>query len=681
MPGEPYHFKNRELSWLSFNERVLQEAADTSVPLLERLKFLGIFSSNLDEFFRIRVASLKRILKFDKKSVDQGNSVALTLETIYTRVIEQQKIFGTIYRKILKELSQRNIFLLHENELNPHQGQFVKAYFQQKVLPSLVPVMFDNVKGLFHLRDKSVYLAVRLHHSQKDKSKYAVIEIPNSIPRFLVLPDIAHKYIMLLDDVIRYCLDDIFYIFNYEDAEAWAIKLTRDAELEIDHDIAGTFVEKISQSLKKRKKGNPVRFSFDDEIPDDFLNFLIAKIQLDRKDLIPGGRYHNFKDFVNFPDLNDPSLVYPSRRPLDHPDLKRQKSIMKAVKKKDCMVHLPYQSFDYVIQFVREASIDPKVQSIKITLYRVAQYSNIIKALINAAKNGKSVLVCLELQARFDEKANIYWSRKLEEEGVKVIHGIQGLKIHSKMCLVTRKEGEKLVHYANLGTGNFHEGTAKAYCDHSFFTANPKITNEVHKVFNYIENVKRPPSFKHLLVSPFNLRKTLESLINQEIRFAQKGKKARIILKLNHIVDEKMIALLREACEKGVKIDIIARTTCSIIPYQSKKGGHISAISIIDKYLEHARAYIFHNGGDTLCFLSSADLMTRNLDYRIELAFPILDEEIKQDILNILDIQLNDNVKARLLNTEKENEYKRNRHTPKIRTHDAVYNYLKEKTN
>jgi polyphosphate kinase len=672
-------FKNRELSWLTFNERVLQEADDKTVPLIERFKFLGIFSSNLDEFFRIRVASLKRIARYKKIPRALGFDAADILEKIYHTVIDQQDRFSKIYRKLLKELAKENIYLVDEKGLTPSQGQFVKGYFQQRVLPALVPIMIDKVTSFPSLRDKSIYLAIRLSHkSPRRKPRYALIEIPETLPRFVVLPDIRLKYIILLEDIIRYCLDDIFYIFSYTRAEGWIIKLTRDAELDIDHDIAGSFIEKISRSLKMRKKGEPVRFSYDQKIPPEFLSYLVSGMKLNRNDLIPGGKYHNFKDFINFPNIGGNHMVYPEQPPLPHRDLRHKSSIIDVISRKDCILHLPYQSFDYVIQFLREAAIDPKVRSIKITLYRVAQNSNIVKALINAARNGKSVTACLELQARFDEKANIYWSTKMEEEGVKVIHGIPGFKIHSKICLVGREEKRKMVYYANIGTGNFHEGTAKVYCDHSFFTSDPAITAEVRSVFEYIE-FRKKPQLSQLLVSPFNFRSQLLRMIRNEIQECSRGNEAAIIIKVNHIVDEEIISALYEASQAGVKVDIIARSTCSLVAGVKGLSRNISAVSIVDRYLEHARVFVFCNGGKPSYYLTSSDLMKRNLDYRIEVGFPVHNKEIQQEIAYILDVQLRDNTKARVLDGIHDNKYKRMKGSTQIRTHTDVYNFLKQR--
>lgn len=678
-------FANREISWLSFNERVLQEADDATVPLIERIKFLGIFSSNLDEFFRIRVAALKRIARYKSHDQKLDFDPAIVLQEIHTIVLNQQNKFEGIYKKIIKELNKEKIFIINEKQLNPLQGRYVKTYFQKNILPSLAPIMIDKVKNFPYLKDKSIYLAVRLSKKNKiKKEKHAIIEIPTALERFVVLPGIrSKKYVILLDDVIRYCLEDIFYILSFDQFAAWTIKLTRDAELDIDNDVSGNFIEKISNSLKQRKKGLPVRFIYDGKIPKDLLEYLINRIHLGRHDLIPGGTYHNFKDFINFPNIGEKYLVYKSFNQLTHKHLNLKRSIIKTIRERDCIVHLPYQLFDYIIHFLREASIDPKVKAVKITLYRLAQNSNIINALINAAKNGKSITVAIELQARFDEEANINWTKKMEDEGIKVIQGIRGLKVHCKTLLISRKEKGKLVHYANLGTGNYNEITAKSYCDHSFFTSDKRITNELNRLFNYLEKKDKIgiKHFNHLMVAPLNFRKKITGLINQEIKNAKTGKKAYVILKLNHIVDKDIIEKIYEASKAGVKIKLISRSSCTLVPGISTLSENIEVISIVDKFLEHARIYIFCNDEKPIFYLSSADLMTRNLDHRIEVAFPIYNKEIQNELWKIINIQLSDNTKARIINGVQNNIYKQDSSKIKVRSQIDIYNFLKTHIN
>jgi polyphosphate kinase len=674
---------NREISWLSFNERVLQEAEDTSVPLAERLKFLGIFSNNRDEFFRVRVATVKRMEKLGKKAKDLlGDSPAELLERIHKIVVEQQTRFDQAYHNIIRELAGKQVFIINEKQLTPEQGESVRKYFRAEVLPSLVPIMVDNNTKFPYLKDKSSYLIIKLVRFDKEKkSKYALVEVPTSvISRFYVMPDEnERKFIILLDDVVRYCLDDIFSIFEYDTIEAYTIKLTRDAELDIDNDISKSLVEKISGGLKKRKKGQPVRLVYDSAIAKDMLELVMKKIRLRKEDNpIPGGRYHNFKDFMNFPKLDVPSLYYPKPPALSHPDFGRKKSMFDVLRKKDVLLTYPYQSFHHVIDILREASIDPKVETIHITLYRVAKNSNIVNALINAMKNGKKVTVVMELRARFDEENNIYWANKLHEEGAKVIYGVPGLKVHSKCFLITRREGKKHRHYAHIGTGNFNEQTARVYTDHSLLTADDRLTKEVEKLFEFYEDNLKLHVYKHLLVSPFSMRKRLTGLINLEMANAKAGKQAYIILKMNSLVDREMIRHLYEASQAGVKIKLIVRGICSLVSGSEGLSDNIEAISIVDKYLEHCRVFIFCNGGAEKYFISSADWMTRNLDHRSEVAIPIYDRRIQKQLRDIIDIQLKDNTKARILNRKQANKYKTTDQAVKVRAQDDIYEYLRK---
>ena len=675
---------NRELSWLAFNDRVLQEAEDKTVPLIERLKFLGIYSNNRDEFFRVRVATLKRVVKHQKKAEElMGENPVRLLEKIKQAVIAQQDKFEHIYQVIIRELNKQNISIINEKQLSPAQGNFVKEYFREKVKGSLFPIMLDSPSPFPYLKDRLGYLIIKLGRKDSSKkNKYAIIEVPtDTISRFVVLPKEKDKnYILLLDDVIRYCLDDIFQNFDHDYIESYNIKLTRDAEIDIDTDLSKSFVEKISKGLKARKTGQPVRLVYDSEIAPDMLDFIMKKIKLGKDDNpIPGGRYHNFKDFISFPNIGHPDLSYKKNIPLKHPDLKDQSSIIKVIKKKDVLLTYPYQSFDHIIDLLREASIDPKVQSIRITLYRVAKNSNIVKALINALKNGKQVTAVIELQARFDEEANIYWSGKLQEEGAKVIYGVPGLKVHSKLFLITRKESGKINHYAHIGTGNFNGDTSKVYTDQTLLTSNKIITEEIEKVFDfYLDNFKGG-IYKHLLVSPFFMRKRLVQLINKEIQNAKANKPASIILKLNNLVDDEMIRKLYEASAEGVKIKLIVRGICSLVAGVSGLSENIEAISIVDKYLEHSRLFIFHNNGDEKYFISSADWMTRNLDHRSEVAVPIYDKEIQQQLKKIINILWSDNTKVRILGSTQNNSYRKSNSKVKIRAQEEIYTLLKPK--
>lgn len=676
-------FTNKEISWLSFNERVLQEAADPTVPLLERIKFLGIFSSNLDEFFRVRVATLRRLANLGKKAKKIIRfDPHVVLKEIQKIVINQQDKFEEIYQQILKELAKQKIFIIDEQQLNEEQGYFVKSYFRREVRPKLIPIMLDS-KGQFpELKDKSVYLAIILSRSDRSKkNQYALIEVPRKVlPRFLILPGIGDKkFIILLDDVIRYGLEDIFSIFEFDTFEAYTIKLTRDAELDIDDDLSESYIKKIHKSLKQRKEGIPVRFVYDSKIPKKFLTYLTDRLNLTDSDaLIPGAKHHNFKDFFDFPNIGPKSLRSSPLISLAHKDLQNSKSLLATIKQKDILLHFPYQSFDYIIDLLREASIDPKVTSLKIMLYRVARYSSVVNALINAVNNGKSVTVAVELQARFDEEANINLADKLVEEGVKVIYGVKGLKVHAKSCLITRKDKGNLNHYAIIATGNFNEETAKIYSDHCLFTSDKKITREVVRIFEFIEQPYKVSSFKHQIVAPFYMRKRISKLIQVEIDNVQKGKEAYIILKLNNLTDFDIIEKLYQASQAGVKIKLIVRGMFSLISGAKDISENIEAISIVDKFLEHSRIFVFCNGGDEKYYISSADCMSRNFDKRVEAACPIYDKEIQHELKTFLDIQWQDNVKSRVLDKDLKNYYNQKRMNKKIRAQNKIYDFLKD---
>src|SRR6185436_16134098 len=598
MNKEPLMLINREISWLSFNERVLQEANDPAVPLIERMRFLGIFSSNRDEFFRVRVATLRRMQKIGSKVKNiLGEDPKMLLNKILLKTSEQQDRFEGAYQTILKELELHNIFMINEKQLTEDQGQFVREYFHEHVFPALVPIMLDQAPQFPWLKDRAIYLAIKLNRIDK-KNKYALVEIPtDKISRFLVLPK-ENKYIMLLDDVIRYCLRDIFYSFNFETAEAYTIKLTRDAELDIEQDVSKSLVKKISESIKRRKKGDPVRLEYDETIAPDILKFITKRLRFLRdENTVSGGRYHNFIDFINFPNIGKSELKYKFPPALSHPDLKKDHSILKVIRRKDILLTYPYQSFHHIIDVLREASIDPKVKSISITLYRVARNSNIVNALINAVKNGKQVTAVVELQARFDEERNIYWSNRLQEEGAKVIYGVPGLKVHTKLFLITREENGHNHYYAHLGTGNFNEDTAKVYCDHSLLTYDKRITQDVAQIFNFYTDNYKTGHYNYLLVAPFFMRKKLVSLIEKEIKHAREGKEAWIFLKMNSLVDEELVSKIYEASRCGVKVRLIIRGICALVPGVAGISENIEAISIVDKYLEHSRVFIFCNKG------------------------------------------------------------------------------------
>ena len=672
---------NRDVSWLSFNERVLQESEDPNVPLIERIRFLGIFSNNRDEFFRVRVATIRRMTKWGKKAkVFLGGNPDELLQQIQKIVMRQQKKFEHIYISLLKELEKENIFLVNEKQLNETEGKFVRGYFQDNVFPFLVPIMIDTAPKFPYLKDRSSYLAIKFSNHAKDKkSKYSLIEIPTEIAgRFLVLPHEGEKRkIILLDDVIRYCLDDIFSIFDYDEIGAYMIKITRDSELDIDSDVSKSWMEKISKSVKQRKLGQPVRLAFDEKIPSDLLHFILKKIKLHKEEsLIPGGRYHNFKDFINFPNVGRAALRYLHPHTLEHPRLKDQVSLFKAIREKDILLSFPYQSFHHINDLLREASIDPKVQAIKITLYRAAKNSGIVNALINAVKNGKQVTAVVELQARFDEEANIHFANKLQEEGAQVIFGVPGLKVHSKLFTISRKEGGKVVTYAHIGTGNFNEQTAKSYCDHSLLTADKRITDDVVKLFNFYQDNFKIGIFRHLVVAPFNMREKFIKLINKEIKNAQEGKPAYMFLKMNSLVDLELIKKLYKASECGVKIKMCVRGVCSIIPGIKGQSENIEIISIVDKFLEHSRIFIFGNGGDEKYFISSGDWKYRNLDHRSEVATPVYDKEIQQQLRQYVMLQFEDNMKARIINEKLDNKHVQRTNGKMIRAQDDIYRCL-----
>jgi len=673
---------NREISWLSFNERVLQEAADPTVPLIERLKFLGIYSSNLDEFFRVRVGSLKRMIEAGIKSKTIfGGTPKKILKQIHDKVLRLGGKFDRVFNELQEELKKEQIFIIDETQLNEEQQDFVRSYFEQQVRPRLVPIMLNTVPNFPYLKNQVIYLAV--HISQKGNpgsEKYALIEVPADVlPRFIVIPKIDTKnYIIMLDDVIRLHLKEIFSIFEYDTFAAYTIKLTRDAELDIEDDVTKSFFEKISKSVRRRKQGQPVRFVYDRAMPADLLNFILENNNMTGFDnLIPGGRYHNARDFMNFPNVGSRSLEYQRVPALYHQGIRSHRSMFQAIREQDILLHFPYQSFDHIIDLLREAAIDPRVKSIKMTLYRVAKNSSVMNALINASKNGKSVTAVIELQARFDEEANIYWTRKLEEEGVRIIDGVPGLKVHAKLILINREEDGKIVHYANVGTGNFNETTAKIYADHALLTADKRITGEVNKVFKFLKNNYKTYTYRHLLVSPFYMRKRIDKLIKNEMKNARAGKQAYIYVKLNSLVDRATINRLYEASQAGVKIKMIVRGICSLVPGVPGLSDNIEVISIVDKYLEHSRIFIFANGGDELYYISSADWMIRNLDNRVEVATPIYDKRLQKELKRYLEIQFRDGVKARLINEKQDNPYRRLNSEPIYRAQQDIYDFLK----
>jgi len=678
---------NREIAWLSFNERVLQEAADTSTPLLERIKFLAIFSNNRDEFYRVRVATVKRMLPLGKRAIPLiGAHPNDLLDIILKRVLNQQMRFEEIYQLLLKELKREKIFILNEKTINAEQQKLVRAYFHEKVISNLFPILLDEAKPFPSLRDKSSYLFIRLQSKITKKYTYALVEVPTkSISRFFVLPKEGDKnYIILLDDVIRFCVDEIFSVLGLNALDAYNIKLTRDAELDIDNDIVShSIVEKIAKGIKQRKKGLPVRLVFDGALPDDMKKFLLKKINLTKKDApIPGGRYHNFKDFIDFPDLGRKDLLNPVLKTIEHKLFANyHTSLLQGIRSQDVLMVYPYHTYDHIISILREASMNPTVEEIKITVYRLADSSKVANALINALKNGKRVTLVVELQARFDEENNLYWANKLHEEGATIIYGVPNLKVHSKLFLITSRENGKQVQYAHIGTGNFNEKTAKIYTDCSLLTCDKKTCTEVSKVFDFFTDNFKTGHYNQLAVSPFNMRRTFTQLINKEMINAKAGKPAYITLKMNNLVDAKMITHLYKASQAGVKITLIVRGICSLVCGVKGVSDNITGISIVDKFLEHMRVFVFANGGDEKCFISSADWMTRNLDHRCEVAVQVRDKNVQNILKNILQIQLSGNTKARILDQNLSNAYKKpTTNAPKIRAQNEVYNYLLKET-
>ncbi len=674
---------NRELSWLQFNHRVLQEAADETVPLIERLRFLGIFSNNLDEFFKVRYATVKRIDYAGKAGKSQlgGIKASELLEIITNTVIGHQTESLKILSKIQKELEAENIFIIKENKVNKSQKEFLKKYYLEKVSPALVTIILNPDIELPNLKDSNAYLAINMV-LEDNSSQYALIEISRSMQRFIVLPKVDNKqYIIMLDDMLRLFLDDIFNVFSYKNISAHMIKITRDAELDLDSDLSKSFMEKISDSVKDRLIGEPVRFVYDKTIDKTTLNFLMSIMGIDNTDsIIPGGRYHNRRDYMDFPSLGRTDLLYDKITPLQVKGLSLQDSIFESIAKKDYLQYAPYHTFTYVVKFLREAALDPKVKSIKITIYRLAQISHVASSLINAAKNGKKVTVSMEIQARFDEEANIAYAEQMQREGVNLIFGVQGLKVHSKMCVIEREEGKKTKRYGFISTGNFNESTARVYTDFTLFTANQKILKDINKVFNFFEVNYKIYRYKHIITSPHYTKDKFFRLIDNEIENVKQGKPAFIKLKMNSISSYKMIDKLYEASKAGVKIQMIVRGICCLVPGVKGVSENIEVISIVDKFLEHTRLYIFCNNNDTKVYISSADWMTRNIDNRVEVSCPIYQDDIKQELLDIFEICWNDNAKARLLDKTQKNNYRKN-DKPKLRSQFATYDYLKEKLN
>lgn len=669
---------NRELSWLSFNERVLQEALDESNPLIERMRFLGIYSNNMDEFFRVRVAYIRRMIALDKKTVlGFSGSPSDLYDEIIRVVIKQQKKFQIAYKKILKGLEAQNIFHISELDVNEEQTAELRDYFNLKLKHAIVPIMLNRQTPFPRLKDSGIYLAVKMEWDGKTKRRYALIQIPKEFPRFYRMSSGDKEYVILLDDIIRLNLDQIFSIFTYDQATAYTFKFTRDAELDLDDDISVTFLEKIQRSLRKRKKGEPVRFVYDENMPLDLLEYLLRALNLDFGiNTIPGGKYHNFKDFMSFPNFERKGFEFDKRIISNHPEFVEQRSILKTIMKKDVLIHFPYQRFDYIVDLIREAAIDPKVKSIKINVYRVAKFSQVMNALMSAVQNGKEVFVVLELQARFDEENNVFWSNRLKEAGAKISFGLEDLKVHSKLIQIYRVGSKKKSYITYVGTGNFHENTAKVYEDLGLFTTNENIGVEVNAVFDILEGVKESHQFKQLIVSPFNARKRIVALIRNEVNIVKNGGKGLIRIKLNNLVDSALINELYKASQAGVKIQLIIRGVCCLVPGIPGESDNIYVRSIVGRYLEHSRFMIFENGGDRKYYLTSADWMERNLDKRIEVGAPILEKDLQEHIEHICKILWQGNVKTRRIDEHQLNRYVRNDKSV-FNAQDELYSFYK----
>ncbi|ENO3939662.1 MULTISPECIES: polyphosphate kinase 1 [Aeromonas] len=675
-------YEEKELSWLSFNERVLQEAMDKTVPLIERVRFLGIFSSNQDEFFKVRVSDVKRRILINE--VHGGDDEAkVLLRAIQQKVMALGEAFDNTYKELLIALARHNIFLVNENQLSDAIQKWLRVFFKEKVLRHIIPILLNKeVNPVKFLKDEYTYLAIEMKKNGQ-VIQYALVEVPtDDLPRFFQLPPEGtrrKKQIIILDNVIRFCLDEIFKgFFDYDEIAAYAVKLTRDAEYDLSDQLDLSLVDKMSDGLKQRLTAMPVRFVYEREMPAAMISFLKLKLQISSYDAImPGGRYHNFKDFIGFPNVGRDYLENPKLPALDCRDFDGFVNAFDAITKQDILLYYPYHKFHHFTELVRQAAFDPAVSAIRINIYRVAKKSRIIHSLIDAANNGKKVTVVVELRARFDEAANIDWANILTDAGVKVVFGVPSLKIHSKLCLITRHENGEAVRYAHIGTGNFNEKTAKIYTDFSLLTRNPDITAEVEGVFEYIEYPYKRYKFNHLLVSPINSRRQLYRLIDNELSNAKAGQPSGIILKINNLVDKDLINRLYAAGQAGVPIQMIIRGMCALRPGVQGLSDNIKVISIIDRFLEHPRVMVFHNKGNPQLYISSADWMSRNIDGRIEVGTPIYDERLKQRIMDILELQLSDTCKARVIDADQQNEYVKRGNRRKIRSQVAIYDYLK----
>jgi polyphosphate kinase len=656
---------NRELSWLSFNERVLQEALDEKVPLIERIRFLGIYSNNMDEFYRVRVANIRRMLSFRKPKMAGFNGNAEELYKEIRRVVlKQQEKFEFAYQEILAGLKLVGILQLNEKTVTEVQKRELANYFHKELKHAIFPIMLNKKDAFPRLRDYAIYLAVKIN-LKGSASRYSLIQVPSSLSRFYTMKEDDCQYVLIQDDIIRLHLHEIFAIYNFTSIEAYTFKFTRDAELDLDDDLSLSFFEKVEKGIKQRKKGAPVRFVYDETMPKDLLEYLLKALGLSRGiNTIPGGRYHNFKDFINYPDFNLPALQYPKQPPCEHPLMENAHSLLDLIAQQDIFLYFPYQKFDYIVDLLREAAIDPNVKHIKINIYRVAKNSQIMNALLAAVFNGKEVTVIMELQARFDEENNLYWSNRLRENGAKVIHGAANLKVHSKMIQISRYKDKKEQLFSYVGTGNFNEKSAKIYTDFALLTSDKSISNEIKKVFGLLENNLDRMVFRHLIVSPINTRRKIYKLIDTEIGNAKIGKAAGIKIKLNNLTDLSLIEKLYEASAAGVKIEMIIRGICCLKTNIKGLSENITVISIVDRYLEHGRMLIFENAGDPLFYILSADFMERNIDYRIEVGVPIYCKTIQEDLSRVFDFQWKGSVKSRLITGDLKNVYRKTNLAP-----------------
>ena len=674
-------FVNRELSWLDFNRRVLQEAQDVSVPLIERIRFIGIFSNNLDEFYKVRYATVKRIAQMEAELPPveiQKAEQLLQQITQKTRALQDES-FTTI-KQLTEELKSEQIYVLDEHVLDAEHASFVHNYFDEKVSPSLITVIISEETRIPNTKGSDVFLGVKMTQADTEKPLYALIQIPTHLDRIVVLPARGDKkYIMLLDDLIRHQMQYIFSIFSPTSFSAHMVKFTRDAELDFDDDINKSYVDKIASSVRERVDGDPVRFVYDKNIASDTLELLLEKFQIGSRDsIIPSGRYHNRRDYIKFPSLGRTDLIYDKRPQLPIKDFSLDHSILTQIAQRDYLQYTPYHSFAYVIKFLREAALDPKVKSVFITIYRLSNDSQVANALIQAARNGKRVTVQIELQARFDEESNIRYAEMLKNEGVRLVFGIPSLKVHSKICLIQRQEDDKLMRYGFISTGNFNESTARIYTDYTLFTADQSILKEVNRVFTFLEKSYKVPAHKHLLISPFTTSSGLKERIEREIAFAKDGKNALIRIKINNLTNYEMVEALYKASQAGVQIRMIVRGICCLVPGIKGFSENIEVVSVVDRFLEHPRMVIFENGGNRDIFISSSDWMTRNLDNRVEVSCPIYDKDIQQEMIDTFELSWNDNVKSRWVNSSETITYRTNGATP-LRSQEATYAYYHNK--